>query len=147
MKRIKLIRIIIFTLLFSAGGLIILMNIYNPKAIKIENELKTEFNYITQLPEAVLIKVDSSHKTGQALVTGIFSTSLNYIKIRKYYDKELPRHGWKFIGEKVLTDWFRDFGGKMATYRKGNYKLTLTYAGEKANYGWDYSIDISWGLE
>jgi len=98
------------------------------------------------LPDAKTINFNKSHKPRQALVGSKYSTNLNYAEIRKYYDKELENHGWHFINEKAVRDWGRDFGGKIAHYRKGNYTASLQYAGNPKEYGWAYSLDLTWGL-
>jgi hypothetical protein len=56
----------------------------------------------------------------------------------------LPKQGWTFVGEHKLDDWGRDLGGIEYHFRNGSYSLDLTYAGEKANYGWEYAIGIEW---
>lgn len=70
---------------------------------------------------------------------------LSYPEIRSFYDQEFARNAWRFIRQEPVRDWGRDFGGVTATYCKGSYRASVQYAGAKAEYGWDYSIDLSWG--
>jgi hypothetical protein len=117
-----------------------------PNAALVQRELEQEFQSIKPLPDAIPLRFHASHKTHQSLVVSTYSTRLSYPEIRKYYDSELSAHGWKFQVEHNLKDWGRDFGGRTAEYTKGSYTASLPYAGEKANYGWVYGLDLSWGL-
>ena len=60
---------------------------------------------------------------------------------------EMQKLGWRFMREKhVLWD-NRDYGGYHAFYCKGNYTGDLEYAGGlEENFGWTYSLAISWGM-
>jgi hypothetical protein len=104
-----------------------------------QKELEQEFKAVTPLPGASPRNYHASHKSGQALVGGAYSTNLP--------DEELARRGWKFHEEYGLEDWGRDFGGRKAEYCKGGYKASLQYAGERADYGWVFALDLSWGLD
>ena len=117
-----------------------------PKAALVQQELEQEFNSIKPMPSTVACDYYASHKTQQSLVGGKYSTKLSYREIRTYYDAELSSHGWRFQKEEGLRDWGRDFGGRSAHYCKGSYTASLEYAGEKAGHGWDYALDMSWGL-
>lgn len=119
----------------------------DPKAALVQKALEHEFQTIKPLPAAVLSGSNSSHKPHQSLVGRNYSTFQPYTTIRKYYDTELAAHGWKYIKEDIVRDWGQDYGGKTAKYAKGNYTATLQYAGVKADYGWGYSLDLSWGLD
>jgi len=110
------------------------------------SKLEKEFSYIQALPDAKTINLNKSHKPRQALVGSKYSTNLDYAEIRKYYDKELENQGWHFINEKAVRDWGRDFGGKIAHYRKGDYTASLQYAGNPKEYRWAYSLDLTWKL-
>ena len=145
MSKVKIV-VLSLLLLLCITGCAIFPNNDNPKSISIENELKDELNSIRQLPEATLKSSNSSHKEKLAVVGGAYITKHNYNEIRKYYDVEFANHGWQFINEVNDKEWGKDLGGKSAYYRKGEYVLTLQYAGENANYGWTYGIDLSWGL-
>ena len=117
-----------------------------PKTKLILTRLEKEFNQIQALPQAKTIKVNRSHKPRQALVGGTYSTTLDFGEIRKYYDKELEEHGWHFINEEAVRDWGRDFGGRIAHYRKSDYTASLQYAGDPKEYGWAYGLDLTWRL-
>ena len=112
-----------------------------------QKQLEQEFKAITPLPGASPRNYHASHKSGQALVGSTYSTNLPYGEIRNYYDEELARQGWRFHEEYGLEDWGGDFGGRTAEYCKGAYKASLQYAGERANYGWVFALDLSWGLD
>lgn len=112
-----------------------------------QTELEREFKAITPPPGATPRDYHASHKSRQALVGSGYSSDLPFEGIRKYYDEELAKNGWKFHDEYALRDRGRDFGGRTVEYCKGEYRASLVYAGERANYGWVYAIDLSWGLD
>lgn len=64
--------------------------------------------------------------------------------IVKYYDGELGRNGWKYACVKPLRDWGKDLGGWQRIYLKNGYLAALEYAGEKADFGWTYALDLTW---
>jgi hypothetical protein len=109
-------------------------------------ELELEFKMLAPLPNASLVTYSAWHKTTHVLVTAKYLTHTNPADIFKYYDEQLRQLGWQFQGAEGVTDWDRDLGGKAADYCKGDYGAELQYAGEKANYGWTYAFDVSWGF-
>ena len=117
-----------------------------PKAALVQQELEQEFNAVKPLPQAVACDYHASHKTRQSLVGSSYSTNLTFSEIRAYYDAELTKQGWRFQREKALWDWGRDLGEKSVHYCKGNFTASLEYAGENAGAGWNYALEISWGL-
>lgn len=58
--------------------------------------------------------------------------------------RETIARGWIFANQKKLSDWGRDLGGFELEFRKNDYTLDVTYAGAKADKGWNYSIGIEW---
>lgn len=117
----------------------------NPKISGIENSLKKEYSCIQQLPYSTLINLESSHKSDRALVDAQFKTDKNFDEIKKFYDGQLSKLDWVNENEQSIKDWNRDLGGYIIHYTKGEYSLDIQYAGNMANYGWTYSIAISWG--
>jgi hypothetical protein len=118
-----------------------------PEGDRSPERTETEFLAIKPLPGATPIGYNASNKPGQALVTDSYRTSLLYPDVRKYYDAELSKRGWSFYLEEPMTDWGKDLGGKSARYCKGRYRADLQWAGERADYGWDYAFSMSWGLD
>ena len=131
-----------FAIFFAYGWLV-----NAPHAKSIETDLKREFDSIGRLPGAERRDHYVSHKTQQALVGSSYSTTKPYSEIRKHYDEELARRGWKFHREQEVADWGRDLGGRTTEYCKGDYRASLQYAGQSANYGWVFALDLSWGLD
>jgi hypothetical protein len=116
------------------------------KAKQERDELEKEMSLIATMPQAIPQSHHSSAKPRQALVGQSYTTRLGYIDIRAYYDRELSRLGWTLNDEGPIRDWGRDFGGKRVEYCKGEYTASLQYAGENADYGWTYALELSWGL-
>lgn len=118
-----------------------------PKARQVQSDLESEFHAIQPLPQAKSSGYNASHKSSQSLVTSNYQTNLAYSDIRAYYDVELAKHGWTFYEEEQMKDWGRDLGGKSAHYCKAEYRAHLQYAGPQADYGWDFALGLSWGLD
>jgi len=118
-----------------------------PKAAEIQKDMEGEFKMIEPLPGATQLRYGSMHKTHQGDVGGDYKTDKSYEEIRKYYDRELNNHSWRFVKEEPVKIWRRDYGGKEAFYCKGIYTATLQYSGqEEKDVGWTYSFGLSWGL-
>src|SRR5205823_6410094 len=49
-----------------------------------------------------------------------------------------------FESAEDIRDWGRDLGGRAVHYCKGAYETEIQFTGERANYGWDYSIQMQW---
>jgi len=110
-------------------------------------QLAREFSLIGQ-PKFVGVvsttDVFSKWEPRRVLVGADYTSSSSYSAILEYYDQQMTALGWRFAGERPLRDWGRDFGGRVRDYCKGPLSASLQYAGERANYGWTYAIDLSW---
>ena len=122
-------------------------NVNAPKAQVVQNRLRQEFGSIMPLPGAAPGERSGSYKPRMASIGQRYTTTLSYAQIRTHYDAELARHGWSPHREWGTRDWFRDFGGRQAEYCKGPYTASLDYAGERADYRWVFSLDLTWGHE
>jgi hypothetical protein len=118
-----------------------------PKALEAKTELENEFRAIKPVPGATALSYTATHDPGRTLVSDNYRTSLSYPEVRKFYDAELANRGWSFYQEEKMTDWWKDLGGKTARYCKGPYRADLQWAGERADYGWDYTFSLSYGLD
>jgi hypothetical protein len=81
---------------------------------------------------------------GKAMVSKTFRSDARYDDVRRFYVERLEQDGWKIHAEKPLKDWGRDFGGYEIRLRKGDLTIAIEYAGQNADYGWDYGIGVSW---
>jgi hypothetical protein len=68
----------------------------------------------------------------------------HYESIKQFYLQSLAQSGWEFTGERQLYQWDEYLGGRALDFRKGEYKVVVEYAGERANKGWDYSVAVEW---
>lgn len=107
-------------------------------------KLEFEFNKIVQLPDAHRNWYDAHNKPIQALVGAHYLTDVDADKIFKYYDEQLKQQGWQLKEIKKMTDGNQDLGGKAAYYCKGQFQAVVQYAGQMANYGWTYTLDMTW---
>jgi hypothetical protein len=131
-------------LVFGFMGLMNIVKVEaDPRAAQIQKELEQEFKAIPALPNARSAGYQSSHR----LVSGKYLTGAPYPQIRAFYEDALTSHGWTLYEEREVNRWWRDLGGKSTQYCKGEYRAHLQYAGEQANYGWDFAFELSWGLD
>lgn len=112
-------------------------------AIKKE-ELMNEYNLLQPLPGTLRTTLSSHNKSNSAIVSASYRSSKNYEEIKSFYMDEAKKNGWVFVNEETVSDWGRDFGGKSLHFRKGDYTLSIQYAGEKADYGWDFGVSLAW---
>lgn len=118
-----------------------------PRAAGILRNLEDQFKAITPLPNALVVRYGSMHKTHQGHVGSDYKTTRTWDEIRAHYDMELEKHGWRYVKEAKVTSWGHDYGGKQAFYCKDSFAATLQYAGqEEQEMGWTYSFSLSWGL-
>ena len=139
---------LLINLLFFLGGCNLLElaedPIYNdPNWRVIKESVENECNLIIPMPEATEITRNVMGKKDMYSISMGYKVDCNYEEVSNYYDKELKKNDWSFIKEEKLTDWGRDFGGKTVKYIKGEMRVAIQFAGEKANYGWDYAVSIS----
>lgn len=93
-----------------------------------------------------MVEVNNSTASGlgKAFVSKSFRCKTSYDEVKRFYLDRLSQDGWQFASERQLKDWERDLGGRELEFRRGNYVVTIQYAGEKADYGWEYGIGIGW---
>ncbi len=115
-----------------------------------QEEIEKEFRVIQPPPDAMPLSanVQFVHKNDRGLVGLSYKTALSYSEIRRHYDSELAKHGWKFQKEINVVYRGEDSGGKEAFYSKGAYTAILQFAGQRefAEMGWNYTLDLSWGM-
>src|SRR6267142_4673434 len=132
-------------IILACIGLVVYDYVANsPRAQAVQSDLRQELESITPLPGAALRERSGSYKSRMAYVGRTYNTTASYTQIRSYYETELARRGWTFHRAHGTRDWFRDFGGVKAEYCKGSYTASLQYAGDRADYGWVFSLEVSW---
>lgn len=91
-------------------------------------------------------QVDNSTASGfgKASIGKNFRSKASFDGVKQFYLERLSQDGWKLTRERQLKDWGRDLGGRELKFRRGEYDITIEYAGERADYGWDYGISIGW---
>ena len=93
-----------------------------------------------------LQEIDSSTTSGggKAMVSKKYRSEARYDDVKRFYVEYLIPDGWTMVSEKKIVDIGTDFGGYHIEFRKGDLSLGLEYAGEKANYEWQYAIAVNW---
>lgn len=85
-----------------------------------------------------------SSRGHNARISRQYKSAASASDLQSFYMREATARGWIFTGQKKLSDWGRDLGGFELEFRKNDYTLDITYAGPKADYGWNYAIGIEW---
>jgi hypothetical protein len=93
-----------------------------------------------------MVEVDNSQTSGfgKAYISRGFRCKASYEDVKRFYLERLQQHGWNFVGERHLKDWEQDLGGRELKFRREGYEVTIEYAGERADSGWNYGIGIGW---
>jgi hypothetical protein len=92
----------------------------------------------------VEVHKSTSSGFGKAFVSKSFRCKTSYDEVKRFYVDHVTQDGWQFVHERQIKNWQRDLGGRELEFRRGDYRVTIEYAGEKADYGWDYGIGIGW---
>ena len=108
--------------------------------------LEDQFESIHLLPGSVPAELNSIYKTPRGKA-GFYKIDLPPDKIRSYYDTELARAGWKYIGTKKVEAFQRYSGGTQNLFCKGETAATLFItAQDEARLGYTYSLALNWGM-
>ncbi len=87
----------------------------------------------------------SSPSEGEMTIDRNYKSDAPFNEVRRFYTEKLTHAGWQVVGDTEVKDRGRFRGERLVEFRKGEYELDLQYAGQrKADFGWDYSIDITW---
>lgn len=108
--------------------------------------LEDQFESIRLLPGSVPAELNSIYKTPRGKV-GFYKIDLPPDKIKSYYDTELARAGWKYIGSKNVEAFQRYSGGTQNLFCKGETAAILFItAQDEARLGYTYSLALNWGM-
>ncbi len=107
-------------------------------------EVKEFFKRIPVYPGSEQVDTSLTSKERIAQAGALYRSNASYQELRDYYVKKLVSLGWRLEEERVVKDWWRDLGGRELRFRDGEYYVSVQYAGEKAEYGWNYSISVGW---
>ncbi|GAB2877626.1 hypothetical protein GCM10027046_01880 [Uliginosibacterium flavum] len=141
----KWIACLVFVCVFANLAYDLVIN--EPKAKATLAQLETEFQAIEPGAGATgWPSYTTSHKPSQGLVSGRFVRHMPAAEGQAYYDKILVKNGWKFHKTKIIKDYGRDLGEKVAYYCKGEYQAALHYVKSAESNDMMYSLNLSWGL-
>ena len=108
--------------------------------------LENEFESIRILPGSVPAELDRVYKTRRGRAA-FYKIDLPPDQIRSYYDTELERAGWKYIGTKPVEAFQRYTGGTQNLFCKGETATTLFVTGQdEERLGYTYSLSLNWGM-
>jgi len=108
--------------------------------------LVRQFDAIQKLPGSIPTELNQIYKTDRGKI-GFYNSEQSDDQIKSYYDKELARLGWKYIGEKKVEKFGKFSGGSQFLFCNGEVAATLfTTATDKAWLGYTYSLALNWGM-
>lgn len=108
--------------------------------------LGRQFDAIPKLPGSVPTELNQIYKTDRGKI-GFYKSELSPDQIETYYQKELARLGWKYVGEKKVEAFQKFSGGSQKLFCNGEIAATLfTTAEDEARLGYTYSLALNWGM-
>jgi hypothetical protein len=139
--------LILVILLAAAGTVAAFFSNQERVDVRLKQSLLDEELRAIPLPrDGATFSFDVTHRPTNALAqVTVRGGRSSYDDLVRYFDPILIGHGWRYVSEKKMTDWGRDFGGRSRNYSKGALELTLQYSGRESSYGWTYAISLTSG--
>jgi hypothetical protein len=114
------------------------------RAEEVRTELEYELDRIAPLKDVHRGNCLHVSKVGRAHVGCTYSSRAPWAEICAHYHDQLYAQGWSVENDRPVTEWGRDYGGRIRRYSKGDRCASLQYAGEQADHGWRFSLDFTW---
>jgi hypothetical protein len=108
------------------------------------NEVKQIWAAFPIFPGMVEVNTFEASGFGKAFISKQFKSNASYADVRQFYVDRLTKTGWELARERNLKDWTEDLGGRQLTFSKREHEITIEFAGERAEKGWEYGIGIGW---
>jgi hypothetical protein len=108
------------------------------------DEVKRIWTIFPLFPGMQQVASSTAAGFGKASISRSFRCKAGYDDVKRFYLERLGQDGWQLAEERQLKNWEQDLGGQQLTFRKGEYEVAIEFAGEQADYGWDYGIYIGW---
>lgn len=112
-------------------------------AAKLE-EVKSVWARLPSYPGMQETHSQTTSGGGKAMISKTFRSDARYDDVRRFYVERLEPDGWKIYDDKQIKNWGSDFGGHEIRFRKSDLSIVIEYSGEKADFGWQYGIAVSW---
>ncbi len=109
-----------------------------------EQALVGDYNLIRRPDFAEPVAFRHGHKGDRASVEGTYRTGADWRTLRRYYDPELARLGWKAVSDEPLGSLYGEQGGRTARFCKGTFEARLDLAHQGARTDWSYALALSW---
>jgi len=127
----------------------VVVGIVRDEAGKYHQQLLQEFQLIRPLAGSAVVDTQEHYSRlfqGKALVGAEYATEADYTTVYQYYDKELSSKGWRFVEEHQVKTMYRNDEGQERSYCKGPLFAGLFYRSRRAQAGWKYALDLTWGV-
>ena len=106
--------------------------------------LRGELARIPQPSGARRTSHSETNKATSTLVEDLFVGGIAWSDLRSHFDSVLGADGWSFVREYGYTNHGRDYGGKIATYRKSTELVSVDSPGLDTTAGYTYALSIRW---
>ena len=108
-------------------------------------EIEAIYSQLPIYPDFQEVAHNFASKDSSAFTGKSYASRAKYAEVRSFYSDTLLASGWQLTNESNLKDWWRDFGGRQLTFRKGQYSIVIEYRGDREpNPSWSYGIDVEW---
>ncbi len=110
---------------------------------------QTKLGEIEGLLQAIPVHPDMDEVTaaptssGESLLGKRYKSALPFADIRRFYVENLTGQGWRFEGAQQIKYKGRIRGERSLEFSRGEYRLEVRYAGERAaELGWTHKIYV-----
>lgn len=117
-----------------------------PNGAAKQAELERQFDGIPKLPGSVPTELNKIYTSDRGKI-GFYKVSSTPDEIKSYYETELEKLGWKYIGTKKVEAYQRFTGGTQNLFCNGEVAATLfVTAQDEQRLGYTYSLALNWGM-
>jgi hypothetical protein len=109
------------------------------------NEIAGFFDDLPIHPSKALKHPHNESDGDTASVAKTYQSDAAFDEVREFYLERLSPKGWQFIEERELKDRGRFRGERVLEFQKGEFVLSIQFAGERRDsLGWDYAVRIAY---
>lgn len=117
-----------------------------PNGAAKQAELEHQFDLIPKLSGSLTTELNRIYKSDRGKI-GFYKIEATPDRIKSYYENELAKLGWKYIGAKQVEAFGRFSGGTQNLFCNGDLSATLFITGaDEPRVGYTYSFALNWGM-
>lgn len=100
----------------------------------------------TQIPVVPKSKKVGTFYSSRFLDAGLYnyySSTAKYDEVERFYLSTLTQEGWVRANEQS-PPLYKEGEARKLTFKKGEYRLIIEYAGDGTNRSWNYALNLLW---